>query len=271
MLATGIRTPVGIKILGPKLEALETIGTGAREAPEGHPGDAQRLCRAGDHGLFPRLRGAARGSGALRAERRRRPGRGPVGRRRDEPDHDRRGPRALPGQRALRAGAAHRHRQAQAHPGPGHALAGAAAGGGMARVRHGAAAAGSAQVPLGQLADIRIVKGPTAIKSEEGLLTAYVYIDFSGRDVGGYVEEAKRKAARPEASGRLPAGVERRVRVPREDPRAAEIRDPAHGAHHLRADLPQHPVGRRRPRSSSWRCRSPWSAPSGSSTCSATT
>ena len=47
------------------------------------------------------------------------------------------------------------------------------------------AAAGSAQVPLGQLADIKIVKGPTAIKSEEGLLTAYVYIDFSGRDVGG--------------------------------------------------------------------------------------
>ena len=57
------------------------------------------------------------------------------------------------------------------------------------------AAAGSAQVPLGQLADIKIVKGPTAIKSEEGLLTAYVYVDFSGRDVGGYVEEAKRKAA----------------------------------------------------------------------------
>jgi Cu(I)/Ag(I) efflux system membrane protein CusA/SilA len=51
------------------------------------------------------------------------------------------------------------------------------------------------QVPLGQLADIRIVKGPTAIKSEAGLLVSYVFIDFSGRDVGGYVEEAKSRVA----------------------------------------------------------------------------
>lgn len=51
------------------------------------------------------------------------------------------------------------------------------------------------QVPLGEIADIRIVKGPTAIKSEEGLLTSYVYIDFAGRDVGSYVEDAKHKIA----------------------------------------------------------------------------
>ncbi|MCX5836718.1 MAG: efflux RND transporter permease subunit, partial [Deltaproteobacteria bacterium] len=53
----------------------------------------------------------------------------------------------------------------------------------------------SLQVPLGEVAEFRIVKGPTAIKSEEGLLTSYVFVDFSGRDVGGYVEEAKKKAA----------------------------------------------------------------------------
>lgn len=53
--------------------------------------------------------------------------------------------------------------------------------------------AGSASVPLGQVADIKIVKGPTMIKSEEGLLALYVFIDFSGRDVGGYVNEAKKK------------------------------------------------------------------------------
>ena len=64
------------------------------------------------------------------------------------------------------------------------------------------AASGPAQVPLGQLTDIKILKGPTAIKSEEGLLASYVYIDFSGRDVGGYVEEAKQKAA----GLKLPAG-----------------------------------------------------------------
>jgi Cu(I)/Ag(I) efflux system membrane protein CusA/SilA len=51
------------------------------------------------------------------------------------------------------------------------------------------------QVPIGQLAEIRIIKGPTAIKSEEGLLSLYVYVDFSGRDVGGYVDDAKKKVA----------------------------------------------------------------------------
>jgi len=51
------------------------------------------------------------------------------------------------------------------------------------------------QVPLGELTDISIVRGPTLVKSEEGMLTSYVYVDFSGRDIGGYVDEAKRKVA----------------------------------------------------------------------------
>lgn len=51
------------------------------------------------------------------------------------------------------------------------------------------------QIPLGELADIRIVKGPTSIKSEEGLLTSYVYVDYSGGDVGGYVDQARRKVS----------------------------------------------------------------------------
>jgi Cu(I)/Ag(I) efflux system membrane protein CusA/SilA len=51
------------------------------------------------------------------------------------------------------------------------------------------------RVPLGQLADIKVVRGPTSIKSEEGLLSAYVYVDFSGRDVGGFVNDAKKSVA----------------------------------------------------------------------------
>jgi Cu(I)/Ag(I) efflux system membrane protein CusA/SilA len=58
-------------------------------------------------------------------------------------------------------------------------------------------------IPLGQIADFSIVKGPTQIKSEEGLLANYVFVDFSGRDVGGYVEEAKKKVA---AVVKMPAG-----------------------------------------------------------------
>ncbi|MBI4690456.1 MAG: efflux RND transporter permease subunit, partial [Nitrospirae bacterium] len=59
------------------------------------------------------------------------------------------------------------------------------------------------QVPLGELADIKIIRGPTTIKSEEGLLTAYVSVFFTGRDVGGYVEEVKRKVA---TGVKIPAG-----------------------------------------------------------------
>jgi copper/silver efflux system protein len=54
---------------------------------------------------------------------------------------------------------------------------------------------GVIQVPMGEIADFKLNKGPMSIKSEEGLLTAYVYMDFSGRDVGGYVKDAKAKAA----------------------------------------------------------------------------
>lgn len=52
---------------------------------------------------------------------------------------------------------------------------------------------GSAQVPLSELADIKVVSGPTAIKSEEGLLAAYVYIDYTGDDIGGFIETASKR------------------------------------------------------------------------------
>jgi copper/silver efflux system protein len=54
---------------------------------------------------------------------------------------------------------------------------------------------GSAQVPLGELADLNIVRGPTEIKSEEGFPVSYVFIDFSERDVGSYLRDAQKKIA----------------------------------------------------------------------------
>jgi Cu(I)/Ag(I) efflux system membrane protein CusA/SilA len=54
------------------------------------------------------------------------------------------------------------------------------------------AAPGGAQIPLGQLADIRLVNGPSMLRDENGFLAGYVYVDIAGRDVGTYVEEAKR-------------------------------------------------------------------------------
>ena len=60
-----------------------------------------------------------------------------------------------------------------------------------------------AQIPLAELADIQLVTGPSMIRDENGMLSGYVYVDLAGRDVGGYVEEAK-KAVRGKLS--LPTG-----------------------------------------------------------------
>ncbi len=65
------------------------------------------------------------------------------------------------------------------------------------------AAPTGSQVPLAQVADIRLVQGPSMVRDENGFLTGYVYVDVAGRDIGGYVEEAKRAVA---ASLELPAG-----------------------------------------------------------------
>jgi Cu(I)/Ag(I) efflux system membrane protein CusA/SilA len=52
------------------------------------------------------------------------------------------------------------------------------------------ASEGKRQIPLGQLASIKVASGPAMIRNEDGLLTGYVYIDITGRDPNGYVEEA---------------------------------------------------------------------------------
>ncbi len=48
-----------------------------------------------------------------------------------------------------------------------------------------------AQIPITQLADIRIIKGPPVIKSENARNNAWVYVDLSGIDVGTYVKKAQ--------------------------------------------------------------------------------
>ena len=51
---------------------------------------------------------------------------------------------------------------------------------------------GQRQIPLGQLATISAASGPAMIRNEDGLLTGYVYVDVDGRDVASYVEEGQR-------------------------------------------------------------------------------
>ena len=56
--------------------------------------------------------------------------------------------------------------------------------------------ASGAQIPLAQLADIRMVEGPAMIRNESGQLAGYVYVDLAGRDVGSYVDDAKQTVQR---------------------------------------------------------------------------
>ncbi len=60
-------------------------------------------------------------------------------------------------------------------------------------------------VPLGQVAQIRIAGGPPMIRDEGGMLTGYVYVDMDAgrKDIGSYVDAAKRAVAR---DVRLPSG-----------------------------------------------------------------
>ncbi|MDE2332389.1 MAG: efflux RND transporter permease subunit, partial [Bradyrhizobium sp.] len=58
-------------------------------------------------------------------------------------------------------------------------------------------------VPLGEVATIRLTRGPTSIRTENGQLANYVYVDIRDRDLGGYVADAQRAVA---ASVKFPPG-----------------------------------------------------------------
>jgi len=64
---------------------------------------------------------------------------------------------------------------------------------------------GGAHVPLGAVADIRVTTGPPMIRNEAGMLVGYVYVDLETRerDIGGYVDAARRAVA---GEVRMPPG-----------------------------------------------------------------
>jgi len=193
MLATGIRTPVGIKIMGPDLEEIEKIGLALEHHLKDIPGTRSVYAERVTTGYFLDI--------SIKRDEAARYGLtvddvGEViqtaiggmnltvtveGRARY--------PVNIRYPRNLRNDVEQLKRVLVPVMVTNRAVAVPAGAGGMA------ASQPITQIPLGTVADFKIVKGPTAIKSEEGLLTAYVFIDFSGRDMGGYVEEAKKKAS----------------------------------------------------------------------------
>ena len=50
-------------------------------------------------------------------------------------------------------------------------------------------------IPLGQIAKVSISKGAPSIRTENSLLSAYIYVDIRDRDIGSYVADAKKAVA----------------------------------------------------------------------------
>ncbi len=206
MLSTGIRTPVGIKVLGPNLDEIAKIGEGIENAVKDIPGTRSAYAERVTTGYFLDI--------AVKREEAARYGlsvddvqeviQSAIGGMNltVTVEGRQRYPVNVRYARELRSDIDRLKRvlvpvmMGSAQPaGSGGMPVGPGRDPGSTSPISFASSQSVLQVPLEELADIRIVRGPTGIKSEEGLLTAYVYVDFSGRDVGGYVADAKKKVA----------------------------------------------------------------------------
>ena len=194
MLATGIRTPVGIKIFGSDLAELERIGKEIEQALRGVPGTrsvfAERAvsgyyvdvaidrAKAARYGLNIQdiqdvISSAVGGMTITQTVE----GRERYGVRLRYPQELRDRPEKL----------------AEVLIPVSQSRGGTESGGAMGGMGSGRAGpSGIAQVPLGQVATIRQVSGPMTVRTEDAFLTAWVYVDVVGRDIGGYVRDAKR-------------------------------------------------------------------------------
>ncbi len=59
-------------------------------------------------------------------------------------------------------------------------------------------------VPLGEVAKVELTRGATSIRTENGQLAVYIFVDIAGRDLGGYVQDAQRAVA---SEVKLPPGT----------------------------------------------------------------
>ncbi len=182
MLATGIKTPVGIKIFGPDPATLDRIGQQIARALPRVPGTGSVFAERTEGGRYldvvvDREAAARYGltTGEVQAALAAAVGGAPAGQVLEGRE---RYPVLVRYPRALRAD--------------------------PEAVRNVLVSAPSgAQVRLGQLARVDVVRGATLIKSEDAQLNDVVYVDVRGRDVGGYVDEARALLAR---ELRLPPG-----------------------------------------------------------------
>jgi len=193
MLATGVRTAVGVKIFGPDLDTLQALGVRLERIMQRIPGTRSAFAERNVSGYYvdiaiDRAEAARYGldvgdihdaimatvggiDAAVTVE----------GRERYAINV--RYPRELRDDiQKLRE---------VVIPAPG--LRGGVAAGGMggAPQENDATPGSLTQIPLGQVAQVRVVQGPMAVKTEDAFPVTTVYVDIEGRDVGGYVRDAK--------------------------------------------------------------------------------
>jgi len=175
MQATGIRTPVGIKVLGKDLATLERVAAEVEGAVRQVPGTASAFAERAAGGYFLDIepdRAALARYGLL------------VG------DVQETVAMAL-GAEILTTTVEGRERYGVALRFPRDLRTDPRAIGENVLVT---LADGNA-VPLGQLAKVTLSRGPTAIRTENAQLAVYVFVDVRERDIGGYVAEARRAVA----------------------------------------------------------------------------
>ena len=63
---------------------------------------------------------------------------------------------------------------------------------------------GGGTVPLGEVADIKLTQGPTSIRTENAKLATYIFVDIRDRDLGGYIADARRAVSE---QVKLPTGT----------------------------------------------------------------
>jgi Cu(I)/Ag(I) efflux system membrane protein CusA/SilA len=176
MLSTGIRTPVGIKIFGSTLEEIERIGGEVEGAVRTVPGTrsvyAERV--AGGYFLDFDLRREALARYGLSVDEVNEVVMSAIGGEEVTT--------TIEGRRRYSVSVRY-PRELREDPER------------LARVL--VPVPGGAQVPISQLADIRLTHGPAMIRDENGMLAGYVFVDFdtAARDIGRYVEDAKRVVA----------------------------------------------------------------------------
>ena len=174
MLTTGVRTPVGIKIFGPDLKVIESIGQEIEMAVSPVPGTRSVFAEKVAGGFFldfiiKRDEIARYGLTVM-----------DVGRIIESAIGGESIATTIEGRERYPINVRYLRELRDSPDELGRVLVSTPSG---------------AQVPLGQLADLELVSGPAMIRDEGGMLAGYVYVDMTGRDVGGYVEDLKRAVA----------------------------------------------------------------------------